>query len=589
MIGHIDGSAETTTRSFDVVLDEGASVELDDLVVAMSDGPVGPVAHYGIVTECSSSLEGATFPSDTLRIAGTKTMPGALSRTAQVTVLRADPEVWISPRAGAPVELAIGDARDRALFVDQMDPDKRLPIGFDRRLEPVYVDFTFINGEKGGHVSISGISGVATKTSYALFLLYQLFETERGVRLLGDARTNTRALVFNVKGEDLLHLDRPNVKFAAQAQGAEQWRAVGVEEPGYFRSVGFFAPIALGLDNDAKGTDVQSRDSKDIHAFGWTPYTFIRKGLLRFAFTDARDARTQVSYVEESVRLQLLRWAHPCSTHPGAAVMIDPGIEGIPRTWDAAFARHRQPREAGEGRLVRAFGDLVEFIDTKLDVDPIPAEWAGRTAVGSVLAFLRRLAAVSRRLGHLVRTNVDAFTLSSDVNVVDLHALHEDAQRFIVGALLDEIFEQKQKAGREPLRFIVLDELNKYAPKNDTSPIKDLLVDIAARGRSLGVILIGAQQSAANVEPAIIENAAVKIVGRLDASSAEAYRFLGPELRERATRFLPGTMVVDQPLVPAPIPMRFPFPSYATNQNDARDPRRLDAPDTLSARSRELI
>ena len=45
---------------------------------------------------------------------------------------------------------------------------------------------------------------------------------------------------------------------------------------------------------------------------------------------------------------------------------------------------------------------------------------------------------------------------------------------------------------------------------------------------------------------------------------------LTPELRERATRFLPGTMVVDQPLVPAPIPVRFPFPGFATNADEGR-------------------
>jgi DNA helicase HerA-like ATPase len=90
------------------------------------------------------------------------------------------------------------------------------------------------------------------------------------------------------------------------------------------------------------------------------------------------------------------------------------------------------------------------------------------------------------------------------------------------------------------------------------------MTDIAARGRSLGVILIGAQQSAANVEPAIVGNAALKVVGRLDAGEVDAYRFLGPELRERAARFLPGTMVFDQPLIPAPIPLRFPFPPFAT-------------------------
>jgi uncharacterized protein len=111
---------------------------------------------------------------------------------------------------------------------------------------------------------------------------------------------------------------------------------------------------------------------------------------------------------------------------------------------------------------------------------------------------------------------------------------------------------------------VVLDELNKYAPKQGTSPLKELMIDIAARGRSLGVILIGAQQSATNVDPAIISNAALKVVGRLDAGEADAYRFPSSELRERASRFLPGTMVFDQPLIPAPIPLRFPFPAFAT-------------------------
>jgi uncharacterized protein len=117
---------------------------------------------------------------------------------------------------------------------------------------------------------------------------------------------------------------------------------------------------------------------------------------------------------------------------------------------------------------------------------------------------------------------------------------------------------------------VVLDELNKYAPKEGSSPIKEILVDIAARGRSLGVLLIGAQQSASEVEPAIIRNAALKVVGRLDAGEAGEYKFLSVELRERASRFLPGTMVLDQPLIPAPIPIHFPFPGFATNVSEGQ-------------------
>jgi DNA helicase HerA-like ATPase len=135
---------------------------------------------------------------------------------------------------------------------------------------------------------------------------------------------------------------------------------------------------------------------------------------------------------------------------------------------------------------------------------------------------------------------------------------------------LSRVFEQKERGQRFPLHFVVLDELNKYAPRQGHSPLKEVLVDIAARGRSLGVILIGAQQSASQVEPAVTRNAAIRVVGRLDGAEATAdeYRFLSPEVRERATRLLPGAMVLAQPMIPAPIPFRFPFPNYATRADE---------------------
>ena len=103
------------------------------------------------------------------------------------------------------------------------------------------------------------------------------------------------------------------------------------------------------------------------------------------------------------------------------------------------------------------------------------------------------------------------------------------------------------------------------------SPLRDLLVDIAERGRSLGVLLIGAQQAASAVAQALPRNASLKVAGRLDASESDAYRYLTPALRERATRFMPGTMVVSQPIVPEPIPIRFPFPPFATNPDEAAE------------------
>ncbi|MGP6188494.1 MAG: ATP-binding protein [Vulcanimicrobiaceae bacterium] len=567
MIGYVDGSVAASTRRFNVVLEDAAVVQLDDLVVTRQQlGDGREVAHYGIVVEAFGTIEGALLPSDTRRI-GENVMPGLTSRSVTVQMLRTMPELWLPPLPGSAVELVEGAARDEALFVDQMA--QRLAVGLDQHDRPIFADFSFMSGERGGHVSISGVSGVATKTSYALFLLYQLLETPQGAALLGPARPQTHALVFNVKGEDLLHLDRRNAAYDA-AREDRRWQALGVANPGPFSDVEFFVPRSSGASDDSRAVDVQSRRQSDVTVFGWTPEQFVKRQLLRFCFGD--ENRTQVPFVEQHVRLQLARHAFPSTAGDGSIVLVPHSTSSS--NIDRVLSERRKPKEPGEGEPIATFSDLVAFLRDQLTADPPNPVWSSRFAEGTIGAFLRRIEALRPRLGRLVSMRVSPVELRRSLSVVDLHSLHDDAQRFVVGALLSEMFDAKQGTGREPLRFIVLDELNKYAPREGTSPIKDVLVDIAARGRSLGVLLIGAQQSLADVERAITTNAALKVVGRLDAATADDYRFLTPELRERAARFLPGTMVLDQPLVPAPIPLRFPFPAYATNTSE----RRSEAP-----------
>jgi DNA helicase HerA-like ATPase len=161
------------------------------------------------------------------------------------------------------------------------------------------------------------------------------------------------------------------------------------------------------------------------------------------------------------------------------------------------------------------------------------------------------------------------------VTVVDLHNLPDRAQRFVVGVTLREEFERKEKAGSaRPLLFVVLDELNKYAPREGDSPIKEILLDIAERGRSLGVVLIGAQQTASEVERRIVANSAVRVVGRLDPAEAgrPEYGFLPPAQRARAVIAKPGTMFVGQPELPVPLVVEFPFPAWATRPAEAGPP-----------------
>lgn len=118
-------------------------------------------------------------------VGGDSRLFGTLSSkvTSQTNVL---------PLPGCEVRRALVAEREQALFFDGREPRNRLGAGFSRDEEPMYLNLELIDGTRGAHVNISGVSGVTTKTSYATFLLYSLFHSE----VLGADRLNTRALIY---------------------------------------------------------------------------------------------------------------------------------------------------------------------------------------------------------------------------------------------------------------------------------------------------------------------------------------------------------------------------------------------------------
>jgi uncharacterized protein len=563
-VGLVLGSEATTTQDFKVVLHSDEYLQLDDLVVVHTHVPkLGAVATYGIVVETSARYEGASFESDTFRVAVEGTLPAEKSRSATVQVVRVLPETWIAPDAGQPVYRAAGVERERALYVDEMRAggrDRALPVGLTRDGEPVWLDVDFFEGTKGAHMSISGVSGVATKTSFALFFLRCLTSHPE---ILGASARNLRVLVFNVKGEDLLFLDRPNALFNEEL--GEKWKRLGMEASP-FPSVSLWAPSLERAASD--GIPDTSSRSEGVAAFRWTPKEFVEESLLQYLFTDTTDARQQLTFVAERVALQLQRYACEVAGRPGAIVLRAPVLQ----------TERGGPVVPNDGELVVSdLSGLVEAVRRQLEPeeDHPPVEWTGRVVPGTVSAFMRRLYGAVPRIGRLVRAG-DSRRIDRSreaVTVVDIHKLHDAAQRFVVGALVAEVHRDKEGKGRTPLTAIVLDELNKYAPREGWSPIRDTLVDIAQRGRSLGILLIGAQQSASRVDPDVLANAAVKVSGRLDSAEAERseYGWMLPSTRARARLLKPGTMVLSQPSIPAPIVLEFPFPPWATRKEEVAE------------------
>lgn len=558
-VGQVIGTEDATPLVFHVALYPDAYLQLDDVVATSREVPGrGPVTTSGIVTQVRSRHEGATFSSDVFLVSD-GVLPARIQEIAEVTTTRVEPELYVPPQPGAPARRATGTERSEALYFDQME--RRLTVGVGRDGETVYVDLDFIDGHRGAHISISGISGVATKTSFALFLLHSLFNGN----VLRSAH-NAKALIFSVKGEDLLFLDKPNSRLSGD-QGNElraSYARLGLPATP-FRSVGFFAPPTPG-DNNARPY-VTGRTA-GVEAFWWTLAEFCSDGLLPYVFADVEDERNQYTLVVHQVTAKLGREATPAGSD--GAVSID-------------------------GVLCRTYAELVDLVCDRVTDPATMADWAGPAIGGGTAnAFVRRLRSSQRALSELIRGEIPdrpsrrITTQNQQVTVIDLHNLMERAQRFVTGVVLAAETARKEAAGPGSLLFTMLDELNKYAPREGASPIKDVLLDIAERGRSLGIILIGAQQTASEVERRIISNSAIKVVGRLDSAEASRpeYGFLPSGQRQRATIAKPGTMFVNQPAIPVPLAVEFPFPAWATRLSEVgADP--AATPDGNSAQPAE--
>jgi DNA helicase HerA-like ATPase len=535
-VGMVLGTEDATPLTFWVGVEPESYLQLDDAVIVDTVVPGrGELRIAGIVQDVRARHEGAQFDTDVFLV-DRGVLPVETAVAAQVVATRFEPEIFVPPMPGLPALRARGKDRDQALYFDQMA--RRVPAGLSRDGEPIYLDLDFLDGSRGAHVNISGISGVATKTTYALF----------HSDVLGASRVNTKAIVFNVKGEDLLWLDRTNARLTEADR--EDYGRLGLPAAA-FGSVGLWAPPRGGTGGAAV-PQVEGR-ADGVQAYYWTVREFVRERFLRFMFAEADDERSQIADLVARVEQYLDRECEDDPEHDATVVHA--------------------------GHAIRTFDELCEAIEANVEDDHSP--WRGRLSDATVAAFVRRLQAGRFRLNqnHLIwgreaehpeRHRID--WESTQVTVVDIHNLHDRAKRFVTGVVIKRLFEQKERMGhREPLHFLVLDELNRYAPREGWSPIKEVLLDVAERGRSLGMILIGAEQTASEVERRVIANSAFRVVGRLDTAEAQRseYGFLPAVTRARASILKPGSMILQQPHIPIPIQIRFPFPSWATRADEA--------------------
>jgi hypothetical protein len=161
---------------------------------------------------------------------------------------------------------------------------------------------------------------------------------------------------------------------------------------------------------------------------------------------------------------------------------------------------------------------------------------------------------------------------SSDPIVIDIDGLEAAPQRFVVAAIIERVKQHREQHAERRQRYIlVLDELNRFAPRGSSDEVSKLFEHVAAQLRSQGVILFGAQQKASSIAPLVWENAATKALGRTGAVelAADMWRqVLPPVARTRSANLGGGEKIILQDHFSYPMLANIPFTPWATRKDE---------------------
>ena len=423
---------------------------------------------------------------------------------------------------GHRVSLAGEEEIQKALGLDKIKHP--LPCGYlqmyegdDKVTLPVHFNSHFLIGPEGAHLNISGISGLASKTSYAMFLLKAIQEKYL-VKNDIDRDESIAFVLFNVKGRDLLAIDEPNKDLIEDDK--DIYKMLGVK-PEPFENVKYFYPYAKNTQNENTNTYAQA---KDVHS--------------QIDINKAFKYKYIYEYDKDSLEL------------------LFSNIEDSTGTMDSII--NYILTEQGEFGSIRCWADFLDEVDAHCQKqsgkgsDITVTSWRKfkrviRKAISNDL-FSPRIIENSNetRLKESIET-----IQKNDVFVVDIAKLNEDMQAFVFGDVIKAIYELKlgqlsERPDEEiPSKIIIfVDELNKYAssdvPKN--SPILRQVLDITERGRSLGIILFSAEQFKSAIHDRVKGNCATHAYGRTNAIeiSKSDYRFVPNVYKGMKNTFLPA-------------------------------------------------
>ena len=191
---------------------------------------------------------------------------------------------------GSLVGLANQDEVSEALGLS--DIKNPLPCGYlemyegeDKIKLPVHFNSHFLIGPEGAHLNISGISGLAAKTSYAMFLLKAI--QEQYINAL-EKHESVAFVVLNVKGRDLLAIDQPNENLTEEDREIYDMLKVS---PKPFENVKYFYPHSTSVNGNTYGKESDINEQVDANKAFFYKYIYSEdKSKLDMLFSNVDDS-----------------------------------------------------------------------------------------------------------------------------------------------------------------------------------------------------------------------------------------------------------------------------------------------------------
>lgn len=472
-------------------------------------------------------------------------------RMARVTTTYADATVLFNTKdieMPVPHESAVHwpdeDGVRKALGIEEYA--RKLPAGYitmsgaERKLMtiPVDMDADYLIGPEGGHLNISGISGLATKTSYAMFLLTAIQQQQQSRWREGN---RCAFVILNVKGADLLNLHEESPDLDDRIR--EDWIKCGLVA-GPMKNVTYFYPYSnVGIKAQTKHDD----GSVDENCKKNRAYRY---------FYNVENSREKLPLLVEDIEdpnQTLVSCAEYCRTNIAPNAPWSTFRERI-QEW-AEVAPDKQIPVVSWRRFARLIRQRIR--------NPVFTE-------KNRMANELRQVPLSKFLHHLE---------PGQVVVIDIAQLPDYLQSFVVGDVIEYV--RRAKVGGLPLHeeeeetiasdigtvVLFADELNKFAPKHrPTRSIAGHLREISERGRSEGIVLFGAEQFRTGVDDRVVGNSSTQVFGRTTAVEAAK----DPEIRGlpgRQTKRVPflrkGELLVSHTrFTSGTLKLRFPRNAY---------------------------